>query len=171
MATHSSILAWRIPGTGKPGGLPSRGSHRVGHDWSDLAAAVRSSGCISWQKCMFFASVEKYIHLIVFLETLFEGNCHFFQKECPRHMLLRATMLLQCAFSLVTFNWPKDGHATQVFTTNLYLGFCRFQASLALNFNCRDVISIHFLQGGLRMKKVIYREEEEEETWQKKQRQ
>ena len=39
MATHSSVLAWRIPGTGKPGGLPSMGSHRVGHDWSDLAAA------------------------------------------------------------------------------------------------------------------------------------
>ena len=38
MATHSSVLAWRIPGMGKPGGLPSMGSHRVGHDWSDLAA-------------------------------------------------------------------------------------------------------------------------------------
>ena len=34
MATHSSILAWRIPGTGEPGGLPSLGSHRVGHDLS-----------------------------------------------------------------------------------------------------------------------------------------
>ena len=38
MATHSSVLAWRIPGTGEPGGLPSMGSHRVGHNWSDLAA-------------------------------------------------------------------------------------------------------------------------------------
>ena len=38
METHSSVLAWRIPGTGEPGGLPSMGSHRVGHDWSDLAA-------------------------------------------------------------------------------------------------------------------------------------
>ena len=38
MATHSSVLAWRIPGTGDPGGLLSMGSHRVGHDWSDLAA-------------------------------------------------------------------------------------------------------------------------------------
>ena len=38
MATHFSVLAWRIPGTGEPGGLPSMGSHRVGHDWSDLAA-------------------------------------------------------------------------------------------------------------------------------------
>ena len=40
MATHCSVLAWRIPGTGEPGGLPSVGSHRVGHDWSDLAAAA-----------------------------------------------------------------------------------------------------------------------------------
>ena len=39
MATHSSVLAWRLPGTGKPGGLPSMGSHRVRHDWSDLSAA------------------------------------------------------------------------------------------------------------------------------------
>ena len=39
MATHSSVLAWRIPGTGLPGGLPSMGSRRVGHDWSDLAVA------------------------------------------------------------------------------------------------------------------------------------
>ena len=41
MATHSSVLAWRIPGTGEPGGLPSMGSHRVGHNCSDLAAARR----------------------------------------------------------------------------------------------------------------------------------
>ena len=40
MATHSSVLVWRIPGMGKPGGLPSMGSHRVGHDWSDIAAAA-----------------------------------------------------------------------------------------------------------------------------------
>ena len=39
MATHSSVLAWRIPGTEEPSGLPSMGSHRVRHDWSDLAAA------------------------------------------------------------------------------------------------------------------------------------
>ena len=40
MAAHSIVLAWRIPGTGEPGGLPSLGSYRVGYDWSDLAAAV-----------------------------------------------------------------------------------------------------------------------------------
>ena len=40
MATHSSVLAWRIPWTAEPGGLPSTGLHRVGHDWSDLAGAA-----------------------------------------------------------------------------------------------------------------------------------
>ena len=43
MAAHSSVLAWRIPRTGEPGGLPSMGSHRVGHDWSDLAAAAAAA--------------------------------------------------------------------------------------------------------------------------------
>ena len=38
VAPHSSVLAWRVPGMGQPGGLPSVGSHRVWHDWSDLAA-------------------------------------------------------------------------------------------------------------------------------------
>ena len=59
MATHSSVLAWSIPGTGEPGGLPSLGLHRVGHDWSDLAAAAAVSE--SWKtgvrqkKCHTFA--------------------------------------------------------------------------------------------------------------------
>ena len=49
MATHSSVLAWRIPGTGEPGGLPSMGSHGVGHDWSGLAAAAAApSGDVSF---------------------------------------------------------------------------------------------------------------------------
>ena len=43
MATHSSVLAWRIPGMGEPGGLLSMGSHRVGHNWSDLAAAATAA--------------------------------------------------------------------------------------------------------------------------------
>ena len=43
MATHSSVLAWRIPGKGEPGGLLSMGSHRVGDDWSDLAAAAAAT--------------------------------------------------------------------------------------------------------------------------------
>ena len=48
MATHSSVLAWRIPGTGEPGGLPSVGSHRVGHNWSNLA--VSAARLLMWSK-------------------------------------------------------------------------------------------------------------------------
>ena len=43
MATHSSVLAWRIPVMGEPSGLPSMGSHRVRHDWSDLAVAAAAT--------------------------------------------------------------------------------------------------------------------------------
>ena len=50
MATHSSVLAWRIPGMVEPGRLPSVGSHRVGHDWSDAAAAAETlfKGCVKY---------------------------------------------------------------------------------------------------------------------------
>ena len=44
MATHSNVLAWRIPGMEEPGKLSSMGSHRVGHDWSNLAAAAAATG-------------------------------------------------------------------------------------------------------------------------------
>ena len=47
MATHSSVLAWRLPGTEEPSGLPSVGSHRVGHDWSNLAPAAAQTVRIS----------------------------------------------------------------------------------------------------------------------------
>ena len=48
MAPHSSVLAWRIPGTGEPDGMPSMGSHRVGHNWSDLAAAAAAAVLGEW---------------------------------------------------------------------------------------------------------------------------
>ena len=57
MATHSSVLVWRIPGTGEPGGLPFMGSHRVGHDWSDLAAAADNYNLI---QCI----INIYLHIL-----------------------------------------------------------------------------------------------------------
>ena len=66
MATHSSVLAWRIPGMREPGGLPSMGSHRVGHNWSDLAAAAcLYVSCLPrcvwlWTKCFY---QTQYPHL------------------------------------------------------------------------------------------------------------
>ena len=62
-ATHSSVLAWRIPRTGEPGGLPSMGSHRVGHDWSDLAAAAAAhrKDCNKWFHIII--SMEKFVFI------------------------------------------------------------------------------------------------------------
>ena len=57
MATHSSVLAWRIPGTGEPSGLLSMGSHRVGHDWSDLAVAVAVWKKSNWN-CFISVSIK-----------------------------------------------------------------------------------------------------------------
>ena len=54
MATHSSVLAWRIPGMGEPGGLPSVQSYRVKHNWSDLAAAATAGYKVNIQKLLAF---------------------------------------------------------------------------------------------------------------------
>ena len=54
--THSSVLAWRIPGTGEPSGLPSMGLHRVGHDWSDLAAGHILRFKDTWSSSWFIRS-------------------------------------------------------------------------------------------------------------------
>ena len=70
MATHSSVLAWRIPGTGGPGGLPSMGLRRVGHDWSDLvAAAYVFTGKKKKQPCI--------IESVWFKPMLFKGQLYF----------------------------------------------------------------------------------------------
>jgi len=60
-ATHSSVLAWRTPGTAEPCGLPSVGSHRVGHDWSDLAAAAAAASfkCICYHWVFYVAYASK----------------------------------------------------------------------------------------------------------------
>ena len=84
MATHSSVLAWRIPETGEPGGLPSMGSHRVGHDWSDLAAVRR----------MLFPSF-----LVRWTISTYSSNSNSFPlKACP--VSLRQGSLLLTSVSL-----------------------------------------------------------------------
>ena len=85
MATHSSVLDWRIPGTGEPGGLLSMGSHRFGHDWSDLAAADNltqsdiNRGIRIWRKGVeitskarnyFFSSQSCPILILFYMQSL-----------------------------------------------------------------------------------------------------
>ena len=72
MAAHSSVLAWRIPGTEEPRGLPSVGSHRVGHDWSDLAAAAACFFIISFN---FFDTINILYVRSCFFKVLFCSPC------------------------------------------------------------------------------------------------
>ena len=67
MATHSSVLAWRIPGTGEPDGLRSMGSHRVRHDWSDFAAAAVIKAFIVISKKQYFIafSLQWFSNILV----------------------------------------------------------------------------------------------------------
>ena len=88
LATHSSVLAWRIPGTGEPGGLPSMGSHRVGHDWSDLAAAAAHGMNPTNPATTCFSPLDQndayYWHHLILLVTIFSpgGFAVSVQKCC-----------------------------------------------------------------------------------------
>ena len=76
MATHSSVLAWRIPGTVEPGGLPSMGSHRVGHNWSDLAAAAATALGLFRLYILFrlnlaaYKGFEEFVHYFLVVEFI-----------------------------------------------------------------------------------------------------
>ena len=91
MATHSSVLAWRIPGTEEPGRRLSMGSHRVGHDWSDLAAAAadafpdfpRQSGCCSLSM----------VHVYIFSQGLCYDLCIYMSAFLCTVLLLEGTVI------------------------------------------------------------------------------
>ena len=89
MATHSSVLAWKIPGMGKPGGLLSMGLHRVGHNWSDLAVSSDILIPIPSPFFFFFGSIFfrlkssvflccKLFPLYLFFQFCFEGTSSAF---------------------------------------------------------------------------------------------
>ena len=76
MATHSSVLAWRVPGTGEPGGLPSMGLHRVGHDWGNLAAAVMMPfEKQNFLKNLMMSSVTCFLLLLMLLVSYLRNHC------------------------------------------------------------------------------------------------
>ena len=82
MAAHSSVLAWRIPGTGDRGGLLSVGSHRVGHDWSDLAANIIKWKCQSLSHVWFFATPQSVAYQAS-LSMEFSGQKYWNGLPCP----------------------------------------------------------------------------------------
>ena len=103
MATHSSVLAWRTPGTGEPGGLLSMGLHRVRHDWSDLTVAAAVS--LEWRIYAFFSSlwcsplhfcsVKIFISLYQYVFNICYNSVHHCIHPPWAHRLLRVGLLYQ----------------------------------------------------------------------------
>ena len=91
MATHSTVLAWRIPGTGEPGGLPSLGSHRVRHDWSNLAAAAAACSIV-----IIMATIIRLIWKQLFCTPVCSIGKNFLDQ------LLTAQMIIAFAISFFT---------------------------------------------------------------------
>ena len=127
MAAHSSVLAWRVPGMGEPGGLPSMGLCRVGHDWIDLAAAAAASfqfGILSLsyavilEKTFQNSSKLEFINSLIIIRTL-EAFFNTFLKMvvmdnsrlkylahplfCVVYKLLRISIIFGGRFFSVTF--------------------------------------------------------------------
>ena len=136
MATYSSVLAWRIPGTREPGELLSMGSHRVGHDWSDLAeAAVKCSLIffeIIWIKIIIEYSSQKKLIFLMTWNTQIRKNYFFIITLYFPHMLY----FLICLFILI------GGWLHMLYFNDI---FGRLQVSLLLFFFFSEVIDISFL--------------------------
>ena len=121
MATHSSILAWRIPGTGEPGRLLSMGLHRVGHDCSDLAAAAASFFCI------IFPTTENIHH-----NSFNLGICPEYTFHLINDILLLFHILLLQFMSFAHFvSWHKETDACGFNLWELFVPVNRFQHNLS----------------------------------------
>ena len=101
MATHSSVLSWRIPGTREPGGLPSMGSHRVRHDWSDVAAAAafHDTSCL-WNRIALFQARSCFLLFIASMMPLLlaEGTQDFSWQTV--YFVYMASLVAQIARNL-----------------------------------------------------------------------
>ena len=128
MATHPSVLAWRIPGTGEPGGLLFMVSHRVGHDWSDLAAAAAAARdqtpgpCFGAQSLPWITREVPIVQATLFLPV---SNCRCLQLSFHHLPCLfcvpAASGLFQC--------WWAPPKCSFILSTGIYraLSMCLFQ--------------------------------------------
>ena len=99
MATHSSVLAWRIPGIGEPGGLPSMGSHRVGHDSAAAAAAATHSalGCCLNSLLIYSSTIAECMQLsleVIFIVELSRAVTTFSYPNCTKHQKLLGQLIV-----------------------------------------------------------------------------
>ena len=104
MASHSSTLAWKIPGMGEPGGLPSLGSHRIRHDWSSLAAAALSR---NWVSVMWRPLQEDCGSCQAVWAVGSAGSAWLWGASEVRHT---STPSRVWGFCLVSLRWPDTQH-------------------------------------------------------------
>ena len=112
MATHSSVLAWRIPGMGEPSGLPSLGSHRVGHDWSDLAAEAATMDITSlWFILHRFKIIINKLHWLAngMSSCYISGIQYVYKQHYLTLLLLLFITLVEENLWLITSKLPYDG--------------------------------------------------------------
>ena len=100
MAPHSSTLAWRIPGTGEPGGLPSMGSHRVGHDWSNLAAAADYLSKFFFTSSIVTLAFLRYVCGFEVKEIIIRVEPTLLSSKYPTFIYQRTNIFLAPLFSL-----------------------------------------------------------------------
>ena len=111
MATHSSVLAWRIPGTGESRGLLSMRSHRVRHDWSDLAVAAAGHIKYNFQSIYFRATLSCSSYLLKFrlswkcmnidIFTLIFFLCHSPKSSPPPHRVQKTVLYICVSFAVL----------------------------------------------------------------------
>ena len=111
MATHSSVLAWRIPGMGEPGGLPAMGLHRVGHDWSDLAAAYK------WKNnkvLLYSIGIYNQYHVINHNGTEYKKACiYMYNWGTLLYSRNKYDIVNRLYFNLKILKWQKkESHVT-----------------------------------------------------------
>ena len=133
MATHSSVLAWRIPGTGEPGGLLSMGSHRVGHNWSNLATAI-------WIHSLLFYSLgyNSLLYLFVLMLSCPRLASMIFYSLCP--LAISSSFLCTCPYYLAKNSglicaFPDLAQELVIFLRNLF----SFFFSLSRKFRNQDL--------------------------------
>ena len=120
MATHSSVLAWRIPGMGEPGGLLSTGLHRVRHDWSGLAAAAAAGLCVTYRRVGSINHIMCLNWAVYILVQNFILSCLLLCLKCVRAVLCKMiisqwiNLLHSPSLEMWDDSWPPCTHGVHI---------------------------------------------------------